>query len=417
MYLTTVSPRYTTAAPVGRPGSAAGGLPRRRSSSQRTTMDDELENSGPPTIVDTWLEPLGDPPCGEDLEWDNDFLEMTQAAAGKPGTQFSDDKDAVPPDWRSVQRLAESLFERTRDVRVAIYWARAQVYLESAATLADSFRLIHGLLDRYWDDVHPRPDDGDAYARVNALNDMASVAGLLGDMRNGAIVSNRAVGELRGRDIEVALGMLEPRDGDSQMGSAQIEQMLSEVAADDPAAAAVPGAGCGVPREDQRADERARRLWQRAGPAAADRAREGDPGADAGRPGVDGRRWVQWFRRRGGRQRLRRAGGAPGRGPRGWSGWLRRVARGRAARDRPCLRLSRAHRADQPGPVLPAPGAQAGRQELSRAGARTRPRVARAGGPHHGGFVGRDFFRGLVLNGKIADWPAGPAGGLSATFT
>ena len=48
-------------------------------------MDDDLENAGQPTIVDTWLEPLGDPACGEDLEWDNDFLEMTQAAAGKPG--------------------------------------------------------------------------------------------------------------------------------------------------------------------------------------------------------------------------------------------------------------------------------------------------------------------------------------------
>jgi type VI secretion system protein ImpA len=206
-------------------------------------MDDE--SSGQPTIVDTWLEPLGDAACGDDLEWDNDFLEMTQAAAGKPGTQFSDDKDAVPPDWRAVQRLAESLFERTRDVRVAIFWARAQVHLESAATLADSFRLVHGLLERYWDDVHPRPDDGDAYARVNALNDMASSAGLLGDVRNASLISNRAIGELRGRDVEVALGMLEPRDGDSGLGSAQIEQMLRDAAADEPALGRFPARAVG----------------------------------------------------------------------------------------------------------------------------------------------------------------------------
>jgi type VI secretion system protein ImpA len=206
-------------------------------------MDDE--SSGPSTIVDTWLEPLGDAACGDDLEWDNDFLEMTQAAAGKPGTQFSDDKDAVPPDWRAVQRLAEGLFERTRDVRVAIYWARSQVNLESAATLADSFRLVHGLLDRYWDDVHPRPDDGDAYARVNALADMASTGGLLGDVRNASLISNRAIGELRGRDVEVALGMLEPRDGDSGLGSTQIEQMLSDAAADDPALRLFPARAVG----------------------------------------------------------------------------------------------------------------------------------------------------------------------------
>jgi type VI secretion system protein ImpA len=195
-------------------------------------MDDS--DAGQPTIVDTWLEPLGDPACGEDLEWDNDFLEMTQAAAGKPGTQFSDDKDAVPPDWRAVQRLAEGLFERTRDVRVAIYWARAQVHLESAATVGDSLRLVHGLLERYWDDVHPRPDDGDAYARVNALNDMASAAGLLGDLRQGLVISSRSIGELRGRDVEIALGMLEPRDGESGLSAAQIEQMLRDAVADDP---------------------------------------------------------------------------------------------------------------------------------------------------------------------------------------
>lgn len=199
-------------------------------------MDDSLglENSGQPTIVDSWLEPLGEPACGEDLEWDNDFLEMTQAAAGKPGTQFSDDKDAKPPDWRGVQRLAESLFERTRDLRVAIYWARAQVHLESAVTLPDSLRLIHGLLERYWDDLHPRPDDGDAYARVNALNDMSSPAGLVGDLRQSLIIANRSIGELRGRDVEIALGLLEPRDGESGPSSAQIEQMLGDAAAEEP---------------------------------------------------------------------------------------------------------------------------------------------------------------------------------------
>ncbi len=200
-------------------------------------MDDSLGlgNSGQPTIVDTWLEPLGEPACGEDLEWDNDYLEMTQAAAGKPGTQFSDDKDAKPPDWRTVQKLAESLFDRTRDVRVAIYWARAQVHLESAKTLPDSLRLVHGLLERYWDDVHPRPDDGDAYARVNALNDMSSATGLVGDLRQSPIISSRSIGELRGREVEIALGMLEARDGESVPSTAQIEQMLGDAVAEEPA--------------------------------------------------------------------------------------------------------------------------------------------------------------------------------------
>lgn len=207
-------------------------------------MDDEssgLEGQER-TTVDGWLEPLGDPPCGDDLEWDNDFLEMSQASVGKPGSQFNNDADARPPDWRSVKRLAESLFERTRDVRVAIYWARAQVHLEGARTLPASMRLVQGLLERYWDEVHPKPDDGDAYARVNALNDMAGAAGLVGDLRQSAIVSGRGFGELRGREVEIALGLLEPREGESALIPAQIEQILADAAAEDPALRGFAGA-------------------------------------------------------------------------------------------------------------------------------------------------------------------------------
>ena len=190
------------------------------------------ESSAEPTIVDSWLEPLGDPACGEDLEYDNSYLELSKAAAGKPGTQFAE--EPVPPDWRSVSLLAEELFGRTRDLRVAIFWTRARIWLDGASTLAEGLRLIHGLLDRFWDELYPVPDDGDAYARINALNDMCSAEGLLGDLRQALIVSDRSIGELRGREIEIALGVLEARDDESPPGRDQIEQMLRDAVAANP---------------------------------------------------------------------------------------------------------------------------------------------------------------------------------------
>jgi type VI secretion system protein ImpA len=81
------------------------------------------------------------------------------------------------------------------------------------------------------------PDDGDAYARVNALNDMCSATGLLGDLRSALIISNRSIGELRGRDVEIALGRLEARDDESPPGKSQIEDMLRDAVADEPALA------------------------------------------------------------------------------------------------------------------------------------------------------------------------------------
>jgi type VI secretion system protein ImpA len=193
-------------------------------------------------VVDAWLEPLPDQACGADLEYDDEFREMQKASVGKPGTQFAGDSDAEPPNWRAVAQLAESMFERTRDVRIAIYWARARLQLDGFSTLPASLRLVHGLLERWWEEVHPLPDDGDAYARVNALNDMCTPAGLLGDLRESLVLSNRTIGEIRGRDIEIANGALEPKATDPGYGRSQIEQMLADAVAEDPTLGSTPGA-------------------------------------------------------------------------------------------------------------------------------------------------------------------------------
>jgi len=161
-------------------------------SPERTTMADGAggrDGGSAATVVDSWLQPLGDSACGENLEYDDDFREMEKSAVGRAATQF--DTEGKPPDWRDVQGRAQSLFERTRDLRVAIYWARSRVRLDGASALPEGLRLIQGLLAGFWDGLHPLPDDGDAYARVNALNDMCSLPGLLGDLRDSLIVNDR----------------------------------------------------------------------------------------------------------------------------------------------------------------------------------------------------------------------------------
>lgn len=195
-------------------------------------------STGERTIVDDWFEPLAeaDAPCGPDLEYDNTFLELSQAAQGKPETQFA---PAEPPNWREVQDISQTLFERTRDLRVAMHWARAKVQLDGLRALPEALRLFTGLLDRFWDTLHPvlDPDDGDAYARLNVLNLLAEVDGLLGDTRNALVIQNRSIGELRVRDIEIMLGKFPPRDGESPMGRSQVEQMLSAAIEQNPALA------------------------------------------------------------------------------------------------------------------------------------------------------------------------------------
>ena len=79
-----------------------------------------------------WLQPLGDAsePCGKDLEYENEFLELSKAAEGKPETQFG---PGEPPNWRDVREQAEGLMEKTRDLRIALLWCRAVVNLSGFA--------------------------------------------------------------------------------------------------------------------------------------------------------------------------------------------------------------------------------------------------------------------------------------------
>ena len=165
--------------------------------------------------IAAWLQPLDDSsaPCGPDLEYDNAFLDLTQAAAGKPESEIGDSKRAAePPDWPRVAEMSEELLDRSRDLRIATFWLRAGLHLHGWRALAPGLKLINGMLRDLWEGLHPLPDpdDGDPYGRVNALTVLRDHNGLLADLRVARVVRDRAVGELDGRSVELAAGIAEP---------------------------------------------------------------------------------------------------------------------------------------------------------------------------------------------------------------
>jgi len=200
-------------------------------------LDPALAESEP--ALAPWLVGVSDEArCGDDLEYDNDFLALTQAAAGKPETQFS---AAEPPDWRSVRSLAEDLNQRSRDLRIANLWLRARLHLDGFAALAPGLRLFEQLLTRWWDELHPRLDDGDAFARMNVLSELASLGATLGDLRAALVLDDRSIGQISVRDIEIAEGDLIPRDDESPPSRGQIESMLADALGNNPKVASQAG--------------------------------------------------------------------------------------------------------------------------------------------------------------------------------
>jgi type VI secretion system protein ImpA len=190
-------------------------------------MPDAANGSASSLPIEQWLLPLGlEEPCGPDLEYDPLSLEL-QEATGRPESQFG---PGEPPNWGRVAEISESLFERTRDLRVALLWGRAQLNVGGFAALPAVLELFRGLLEEFWDHVHPLPDadDPDALARWSVIGGLNKLDSLLGDIRNARLSSDLRLDGLRVRDVEVALAKLTPRAEETPRTQGQLQAMLAE---------------------------------------------------------------------------------------------------------------------------------------------------------------------------------------------
>lgn len=163
--------------------------------------------------VDQLLSPISDEsPSGDDLEYEPEFGALERAAQGKAEQVMGDEVVAAePPEWSEVFEQAQELLGRTKDLRIAVHLARAAVNRKGVPGLADGLALIRGLLEHFWDTVHPvldAEDDNDPTFRVNSVLPLSDKAGLLGDILVMPLVSSRAVGRFSLRDVRVAKGEL-----------------------------------------------------------------------------------------------------------------------------------------------------------------------------------------------------------------
>jgi type VI secretion system protein ImpA len=153
------------------------------------------------------------PPCGPNLEHDPSFFELEEAARGKRSTDA--DKPAEDPHWPKVIDLAQAVLLRSKDLRVAVLLTRALTCTEGVPGLATGLGLIHGLLERYWDSIYPQLEadhNNDPTERLSALAPLIDPGVVIKHLRDSYLVNSREHGQLRTREIEVALGRLAPSE-------------------------------------------------------------------------------------------------------------------------------------------------------------------------------------------------------------
>lgn len=121
------------------------------------------------------LQPLdiGQGPCGSDLIFSPEFDAIREARrfddpSLAQGEWVTDVKEA---DWENVIRICEDiLVNKSKDLRVAAWLTEARGKLGSLAGLGEGFRLLSGLSEAFWDDIHPQPEDGDQEQRTGVFD-------------------------------------------------------------------------------------------------------------------------------------------------------------------------------------------------------------------------------------------------------
>jgi type VI secretion system protein ImpA len=163
--------------------------------------------------LDSLLSPLSDEaPSGENLEYDADFLALERTAAVKAERAVGDSvKQAEEPDWARVAERAQGMFERSKDLRVAVHLATAWTRTAGLPGWSAGLALIRGLLEQQWDTVHPQldaEDDNDPTFRVNSVVPISDPLSMLGYVRNTPFVQSPRLGRFSLRDLRIANGSL-----------------------------------------------------------------------------------------------------------------------------------------------------------------------------------------------------------------
>lgn len=147
----------------------------------------------PPVIdVSSLLEPISaDNAVGSDLRQDalpqsvySRIRDARKAArAAERSNIFSDNSTEADEHWRQVYQLAPQILKNNaKDLEIACWYTESLIRKAGFKGLRDGFSLIRQLIEKFWDDIYPLPDDDGIETRVAALT------GLNGEGAEGVLI-------------------------------------------------------------------------------------------------------------------------------------------------------------------------------------------------------------------------------------
>jgi len=176
-----------------------------------------------------------DAPCGEDLSYDSEMLELATAFSGRPAQQIGDAvTEAVEPSWPDVRERSESILKRSHDLRVILHLAVALAETDGLPGLHDGLSLLEQTVARHWAHLYPQldpEDNNDPLERINIIAGMNIAPATMGDplqfrthLQKAALTNSRGFGRVSYRDIQA----VKSGEGEARMTSGDIDAAFKD---------------------------------------------------------------------------------------------------------------------------------------------------------------------------------------------
>jgi len=136
------------------------------------------------------LEPIaGENPAGRPLRADFSGTSLyhqvkdarAAARSAERNLAYEEDDENVQrfnvADWKPILALGpQVLAEESKDLEVAAWLTEALLRQHGYAGLRDGFRLLRELVERFWDNLYPLPDEDGIHARTAPLTGLNGTA-------------------------------------------------------------------------------------------------------------------------------------------------------------------------------------------------------------------------------------------------
>ncbi len=160
-------------------------------------------------IVDiaSLLQPISDDnPAGSNIRDDSSPTSIyytikdsrTSARAAERSNMFDGVSTEADEHWRKILKIAPDILKNhAKDLEIASWYVEALIRKHGFCGLRDGFTLIHQLIEQYWADLFPLPDEDGIETRVaplTGLNGEGAEGVLIAPIRNVNITEGREPG-------------------------------------------------------------------------------------------------------------------------------------------------------------------------------------------------------------------------------